>query len=184
MTSDFSPMHQLVPLQHTAIALHSLRRMIHVQMKIIPAADHVRRDSGRERPSMLPASCSPRRYALLDVAALGGVLLVKGSHTAPQRASQTPGNLWLSMWHFILPLSQRMWGVLQDLDSLESQETWPQKHPLTNVVLVHLEQLRTKSDRICMCGAEFPYLCLHKACVALLVLFFSWVRSCQTSLFY
>jgi len=54
-------MHQLIPLQHTAIALQSLCRMIRVQMKIVPAAEHVGRHGRRKRPSMLRSSGSSRR---------------------------------------------------------------------------------------------------------------------------
>lgn len=95
--------HPLIPLQQSTIALQSLSRMVCVQMTVIPV---VSKGSGRDGPS----SGSHRRYTLLDVAALGGVLLVMWSHrwAPPQGASPTPGSLWLSKWHFILLFSQHM----------------------------------------------------------------------------
>lgn len=99
-------MHQFIP--YNTLALQSLCRMICVQMKIISAAEHVRRDSGRERPSVLPSWGSPRRCVLVDMEALGGELLVAG----PQEALQPPGSMWLSMWHFTLLLPLHVWRVL------------------------------------------------------------------------
>lgn len=92
--------HQFISLQHTAIVLRGLCGMVCVQMKILPAVECVRRHGGRESPLILPLTGSPRRNILLDVTALEGVLLVRGSHMAPQEMSQTQGSLWLPVWLF------------------------------------------------------------------------------------